>query len=95
MATTSEVKSGLDEVADTIRAQREVMAKVKSNAALASAALAALPADKQPIIATINGYAVDTTNTFEKLAKAELADLTTEFQALKTIADAVAAIDLG
>lgn len=95
MATTSEVKAGLDEVASVIRAQRDVMIKVKSNAALASQTLAGLPAQYQAIVDQINAYSASTTNTFELLAKAELAALTSEFQALKAVADNVAAIDLG
>ena len=90
MASYSEVKAGLDDVAGIIREQRAVMAKAKSNAALASAALAALATTYSDIITTINGYG--TTNAAEALSKADLAKLTSEFQALKTLADQVAAI---
>lgn len=90
MASYSEVKAGLDDVAGIIREQRAVMAKAKSNAALASAALAAVPTTYADLVSTINGYG--TANAAEALAKADLAKLTTEFQALKTLADQVAAI---
>lgn len=90
MASYSEVKAGLDHVATVIRDQRAVMLKSKSNAALASAALGALPTEFADVVATINAYG--TANAAEALAKADLAKLTTEFQALKTLADQVAAI---
>lgn len=90
MASYSEVKAGLDEVARIIREQKAVMLKAKSNAGLASAALAGLPTEYADVISTINAYGI--TNAAEALAKADLAKLTTEFQALKTLADQVAAI---
>lgn len=93
MATYSQVKSALDEVAATIRDQRSVMEKVKSNAGSASTELAALPTTYADVVATINAYG--TANASEALAKAELAKLQAEFQALKTTADNVAAINLG
>lgn len=90
MASYSEVKAGLDDVAGIIREQKAVMVKVKSNAALAAAALAGLPAQYADLITTINAYG--TTNAAEALSKADLAKLTSEFQALKSLADQVAAI---
>lgn len=91
MASYSEVKAGLDDVAGIIREQKAVMLKVKSNAALASAALAALSAEYADLIATINAYG--TSNAAEALSKADLAKLTSEFQSLKSLADQVAAIN--
>lgn len=91
MASYSEVKAGLDDVAGIIREQRAVMLKVKSNAGLASAALAGLSAQYADLITTINAYG--TANAAEALSKADLAKLTSEFQALKTLADQVAAIN--
>lgn len=92
MATSSQVKTGLDAIAQAIAAQRAVMEKTKSNAAGASAVLAALATDFADVVATIQGYG--TTNDFEKVAKAELAKLSAEYTALKVHADAVAAVDL-
>ncbi len=92
MATSSEVKSGLDKIAEVLSAQRDTMKKAKVNATNASAALASLPTDFAGVIATINAYG--TSNAFEALAKAELAKMTTEFTALKSKADQVAALDL-
>jgi len=92
MATYSEVKTGLDAIAGVISEQRAVMGKVKSNAALASAALAALAADYADVVATINAYG--TANAAEAAAKAELAKMVTEFNALKAKADQAAALDL-
>lgn len=92
MATFSEVKAGLDEIANVIRDNRAVMMKVKSNAALASTALADLATTYADVVATINSYG--TANAAEAAAKAELAKLTTEFNALKAKADQAAALDL-
>lgn len=93
MATYSEVKHGLDAVAGVISDQRAVMVKVKSNAALASSALDALATDYADVVATINAYG--TTNAAEAAAKAELAKMVAEYQALKAVADQVAAANLG
>jgi hypothetical protein len=92
MATSSEVKAGLDAVAGIISEQRQVMLKVKSNAQIASDSLAALASDYADVVSTIQAYG--TSNAFEALAKAELAKLTAEFTALKGKSDAVAAVDL-
>jgi hypothetical protein len=94
MATPSQVKAGLDAIADLISGQRAVMEKVKSNAVGASAALGAIPTNFADVIATIDAYAANSTDYFERLAKAEKAKMATEFTALKADADAVAALDL-
>jgi hypothetical protein len=93
MASYSEVKAGLDDIAEIIRSQRAVLSKAVSNSQLASDGLAALPTDYADVLATINGYG--TSNASEALAKADLAKLTTEFLALKAVADAIAAADVG
>ena len=87
MATTSEVKKALDEIASVIAAQEAVITKAQTNAAAASAALAAIPTDFSDVIATINAYSP--TGAFETLAKDEKAKLQTEFRALKAKADAI------
>lgn len=92
MATSSQVKAGLDEIAEKIRDQRAVMEKVKSNAAGASTVLGALQTEYADVIATVQAYG--TSNAFEALAKAELGKLSAEYTALKADADAVAAINL-
>lgn len=92
MATPSEVKVGMDAIAARLAEQRQTMLKVKSNAQSASDALAAIPTDFADVVATVQAYG--TSNAFEAHAKAELAKMTTEFNALKTKADAVAAVDL-
>jgi len=92
MATYSEIKTGLNKIAQTIADQKAVMAKAKTNAANASTTLAALASDYGDVITTINGFG--TSNAAEAACKAELAKLTAEFNALKTKADQVAALDL-
>lgn len=92
MATTSEVDVGMNAIANILTEQRQVMLKAKQNASNASAVLAALPTTHADVIATINGYG--TSNAYEAAVKAKLAKMTTEFTALKSKADAVAAVDL-
>ena len=94
MATASEIKAGLDDIASRIRDARAVMMKVKSNAQGASDSLNAILTDFADVIATIDAIPANTTDNFERLVKAEKAKLATEFTALKGKADTVAAIDL-
>lgn len=89
MATSSQVKVGLDAIADIISSQRTVATKIVQSAASASDALAALPTTYADLITTVNAYG--TSNAFEANAKAELAKLTTEFTALKGVIDAIKA----
>lgn len=90
MATSTEVDVALDAIAESISAQRQVMLKAKSNAAGASAVLGGLAATHADVITTIQGYG--TSNAHEALAKARLAKYSTEYNALKTVADGVAGI---
>jgi hypothetical protein len=89
MANPSEVKAGLDNIAQAIVGQRLVVAKAIQNAGVASASLADLPTTYADVIATINGYG--TADAFEAVSKAELAKMTEEFIALKAVADQIAA----
>jgi hypothetical protein len=90
MASYSEVKAGLDAVAVTIRDARTALLKCKSEASVISGNLSALPTTYSDVVTTVQAYG--TTNAAEALAKADLAKLTAEFQALKTISDGIAAI---
>lgn len=89
MATTSEIKTGLDAIAAVIAAQRQAMKTIKTNAGTVSGELANLPTAYSDVIATVQGFASNTTDAFELNARAELAKLTTEFTALKSVADGV------
>ena len=81
MATTSEVKAGLDEIAQRIRSTRKNYGLAKDAIVKARDGLVAIPTQYDAVIAAINGYAgVD---AFEALSKDELAKLTTEFIALR------------
>lgn len=93
MASYSEVKAGLDNIASVIRQQRQRLVQTKGEASSASVALAALANDYADVINTVEGYG--TSDAAEKLAKADLAKLTTEFVALKSAADAIADANLG
>ena len=92
MATSSQVKTALDDIAGIISIQRAVLEKAIQNASAASAVLAAIPTTYVDVIATINAFG--TTDAFENLAKAEKAKLQAEFTALKADADAIAATNL-
>lgn len=93
MATASQVKSGLDAISGIIAKARKDVESAQESTANAVSLLNALPGDYQDLIATINTYG--TTNAFEALAKAELAKLTTEFQALVAAGNTIVNTDLG
>jgi hypothetical protein len=92
MATTSQVKSGLDAITEIIKDAHATIAKAQSNTSIAVADLNALPTDYADVLATINGYG--TVDAFEALSKAELAKLTTEFMALVTAGTAIVNTDI-
>ncbi len=94
MATASEMKAGLDDIATIIRAQRDNMKEVKASASSASVELANIPTRYADVIATIDAIPAGTTDNFERVVKAEKAKLAAEFTALKAKADSVAAVDL-
>lgn len=86
MATASEVKAGLDDIAAAIRASRQQAIRAKAQISTADSALAGLPITFADVVATINGYDAGA-GPFEALAKAELARLVVEYQALKVKTD--------
>ena len=92
MATASEIKSGMDDIAVRIAEQRAVVNKAKSNAQLASDELSAITTDYADVIASIDAFAANSTDYFERLAKAEKAKLQAEFVALKVVADGIVAV---
>ena len=93
MATTSEIEVGMAAMAQRLYDQRQTMIKVKANATNASVNLAAIPTDFADVVATVNAFGAG--NAYEVAIKARLGKMTTEFQALKTVADAIAAANLG
>ena len=90
MATISEVKQGLDEIAAKIRAVQKRYADAKSSIQAGSTALGSIQTDYADIITEINGYTP--TGAFETLAKDEKGKLQTEFVALKAVIDAIIAV---
>lgn len=84
MATTSQVKAGLNNFSNEIRNSREQLSMAKARIASEKAKLNALPTKYADVIATIDGYTP--TGPFETLAKDERAQFTTEFQALSAAA---------
>jgi len=82
MATTSEVKSGLNDISAMIRGSRQRQGNAKDNLLVARNQLNSLITTFSDVITTINGYTP--TGAFEQLAQAEKAALQTEFMTLLT-----------
>lgn len=95
MATSSQVKAGLDDIATIIRTERQAILKCVARIIAAKNALNNLPTQYADVIATIDGYTP--TGAFESLAKSEKDTLAAEFVSLRTKATdaetALAAID--
>lgn len=89
MATTSEVKAGLDDIATSIRTCRQNFLSAKARIESAYNELNVLPTTFSDVLATINAY--EGADDFETLSQAELAKLTTEFTALKAEINALIA----
>ena len=88
MATTSEVKAGLDAIAQTIARERRALTQAHERIHQAFTTLYDIPTDEvyAPVLAEIDGYTP--TGAFETLAQDEKARLATEFVALRNAADA-------
>ena len=89
MATTSEVKAGLDDIAQRIRSSRKGFALAKDAIVKTRDGLNAIPTQYADVLNTIGLYG--TADAFEALSKDELAKLTTEFVALRNSIDALIA----
>lgn len=83
MATTSEIKAGLDDIAAEIRTERQALRSAQARVNASLAALQGLPTKYAGLIAEIDGFDAQTSDVFERLAKAEKAKLVTEFTALR------------
>lgn len=91
MATTSQVKAGLDDIAGQITKVISETAAAKSALQAAHDKLNGLPSTYSDVISAIQAYA--DSDDFEKVSKAELIKLTAEFTALKSALNtAIAAI---
>jgi hypothetical protein len=84
MATSSQVKTGLDNISNTIVAQRALMKSLHDQAAGVGQVLDSIAATYSDVLATINAYPANTTDAFQAVSKAELATMTTEFTALRS-----------
>lgn len=87
MATTSEVKAGLDDISRSIRDSRQAYARAKASIEAARNQLSAIPTTFSDVIQTIDAYAG--ADPFEALAQDEKAKLAAEFSALQTEMDAL------
>ena len=82
MATISEVKAGLNAIADLISGSISGRARAKAQLLSARNQLAAIPTQYAAVIAEIDAYTP--TGAFETLAQDEKAKLASEFLALKS-----------
>lgn len=82
MATISEVKNGLAEVAQVIETERKKAKSAKATITAVENNLASIGSRYNKLITEVNGYTP--TGAFETLAQDELDKLTSEFQTLKT-----------
>ena len=87
MATTSEVKAGLDNIATSIRNCKQKFIQAKTIIQNCSNELGAIPTTFSDVNSTIQNYTP--TGAFEILAQDERSKLVSEFQALKTEIDAL------
>ena len=85
MATPSEVKAGLDDVAQEIRTERKALIDAQARVQAAKNNLSNIPTKYNDLIATINNYTG--ADEFEVQAQADKTRLQSEFQALETKAD--------
>lgn len=85
MATYTEVKRGLDDIAQIIKTERQAFANAKARIEAASGNLAAIPTQFADVISEIDGYTG--ADSAEVLAQDEKAKLAAEFTALRTEID--------
>lgn len=84
MATTSEIKAGLDDAANAIRAERNALKSAKQRVTTAKLNLGNIATIHANVVAAIQAFDPATTDPFEQQAIAELNLLIVEFNALQT-----------
>ena len=89
MATYTEVKRSLDDIAQIINTERQSFASAKARIQTGSANLNSIPTQYADVITTIDAYVGS--DAAEALAKAEKTKLAAEFTALKADIDAIIA----
>ena len=90
MATYSQIKNGLDEIAAKIEQARSYINNGKTSLVRAQTDLGAMPTKWSSLIADINQAAIDNpTDDVYLLSKSEKDKLVSNFQSLKTYADAL------
>jgi len=82
MATTSEVKAGLDSISASLRAERQACRQAKNRIAAAKTTIANLATTFSDVFATVDAYGESPEDVFEQLAQAEKALLLAEGTAL-------------
>jgi len=88
MATFSQIKSALDEIANKNARNRRFLENARGSLVTAQSNLVAMPADYASIVADINQAAIDNpSDEAYLLAKSEKDKLAADFQNLRTYAD--------
>jgi len=82
MATTSEVKAGLDSIASLIAGSQQLEDRAIAGLLAARNQLAAIPTQFSDVLDTIDAYTP--TGPFQEVTQDEKGKLATEFVALKT-----------
>ena len=86
MATTSEVKAGLDSIASLIAGSQQLEDRAIAGLLAARNQLAGIPTQFSDVLATIDAFTP--TGSFEEVTKDEKGKLATEFLALKAAIEA-------
>ncbi len=90
MATFSQIKAVLDEIATKNARQRRYLENARASLVTAQTNLAGMPSEYSAIVADIDQAAIDNpTDEAYLLAKSEKDKLAADFQNLKTYADAL------
>jgi len=90
MATFSQIKSGLDEIAAKNERNRTIIESSRSSLGVAQTNLSKMLTDYSQLVADINQTAIDNpTDDAYRLAKSEKDKLVADFQALKTYVDSL------
>lgn len=91
MASTSEIKVGMDAIASIVAAQRAEILKLQQGAQTAANELANIPTTYADLIATVTAFTNG--NAYQNAVKAELISLGQEYTALKAAADSIVAVE--
>ena len=94
MATSSQVKTGLDNISDVIVAQRAILKNVVQQAVSVGVELDGLAMTYADVIATIEAYPANSTDAFEAVSASEFNKMVAEYTALRQNVTTITSFDL-